>query len=675
MVQVMLKRSTRAEPVVFQTSFTGMAFLLAGLAVVLLPHITHLPLWTSLTCFSVLMWRLLFDMQRLPLPNRFVIFLLFVLIVLGVLSHYLTIVGREAGTALLISLICLKLFEIKSLRDISLIVQLAFFAVVVTFLFSQSIFVALTMLVAVVLLTTALIDFQHAKGGPHHLANSEKVHFMLAMKMVLYAIPLAIIIFILFPRTSTPLWGLPHDAFSAKTGLSDEMSPGNISNLVDSQAVAFRVQFPSRLPEPAKTYWRGPVLWAFDGRTWSAPELQRRAMRTLTLQKPANPIEYTVTLEPHNNYWLFALDQPATIPDGALLAAEMQLVARKPVNHLMRYAMTSYLDYTLPWIDWLVPERYLKVPDEVAPRARQYIQALLQQSPDKAAVANAVLQRFSSREYYYTRQPPPLSGDTTDAFFFDTRRGYCEHYASSFTVLMRLAGIPARVVTGYQGGEMNPLSNYMIVRQSDAHAWSEIYLEGSGWLRVDPTAAIPASNIENADDVSRFRSDLFDSPISAEKNWLSASARQLRYAWDTVNNRWNQWVVGYGDEKQKSLFKAIGIPEITWRGLSYLLFAALSVFTLFIAANIFQAQRIRRNAIEKIYQRFLRKLRPLHIEKLPFEGALNFSRRVARHFPNKTIELMHIANLYNQIRYADSNPGTVDDLSHAVRSIHFKHKE
>jgi transglutaminase-like putative cysteine protease len=674
MVHKMFKRAKRAEPMPFQTSRTGMVFLLAGLVVVLLSHIDHLPLWTSLTCFSLIMWRLLYDMHRLPLPNRYVLFLMFALIILGVLSHYLTIVGREAGTALLITLICLKLFEIKSLRDISLIIQLAFFAIVVTFLFSQSIFVALSMLVAVVLLITALISFQHAKSGKYRLAYSDKDHLRLATKMVMYAIPLAIIIFIFFPRTSTPLWGLPHDAFAAKTGLSDEMSPGNISNLVDSQEVAFRVQFQSRIPEPAKTYWRGPVLWAFDGHTWSAPVLQRRAMKTIPLVNPANPIEYTITLEPHNNFWLFALDQPGTIPDHALLSTEMQLLARKPVNHLTRYEMTSYLQYSLPWIGWLAPERYLQIPTEAAPRARQYMQALKQQYPDKAGLVNAVLQRFRNQQYLYTRQPPRLFGDPTDAFLFDTKRGYCEHYASSFTVLMRLAGIPARVVTGYQGGEMNPLSNYMIVRQSDAHAWSEIYLKDKGWLRVDPTAVIPAGNIENASDLDRFRSDLFDAGNPSEQNWFTASAKQLQYAWDLVNNRWNQWVIGYSNQKQKSLFKAIGIPEITWRGLIYVLFAMLSVFTLLIAANIFQAQRTRKNAIDKIYQQFLRKLRPLHIEKSPSEGALNFSQRVARRFPNQTAELIHIAKLYNQIRYTDANPDVVDALRHAVRSMRLKNE-
>ncbi|MBI1422193.1 MAG: DUF3488 domain-containing protein [Gammaproteobacteria bacterium] len=675
MVQTIFKRARGAEPATFAMSRTGMYFLLAGLAVVILPHVEHLPLWTSLTCFSLVMWRLLYDMRRLPLPNKFIVFLTFVLIILGVISHYFTIVGREAGTALLISLICLKLFEIRSFRDISLVVQLAFFAIVVTFLFSQSIFVALTMLLAVLLLVTALISFQHAKSSQHQRTWPEKEHIRLAMKMVVYAIPLTVIIFIFFPRTGTPLWGLPHDAFAAKTGLSDEMSPGNISNLVDSQEVAFRVQFQSQIPEPAQTYWRGPVFWAFDGRTWSAPALERRVMKKIALQQPANPVEYTVTLEPNNNFWLFALDQPGVLPEHAMLSTEMQLLARKPVNHLLRYDMTSYLNYELPWLSWLPDARYLYVPPDSAPRAREYIQKLMQQHPDQAGLVNAVLNRFRNDDYYYTRQPPPLNGDPTDAFLFDTRRGYCEHYASSFTVLMRLAGIPARVVTGYQGGEMNPLSNYMIVRQSDAHAWSEIYLKGKGWLRVDPTAVIPPGNIENVNDVDRFRTELIDPRVLSERGWLTASVRQLHYAWDMVNNSWNQWVIGYSNQKQKSLFKAIGIPEITWQGLSYALFATLGVFTSLMAASIFQAQRVRKNTLERIYGRFLRKLRVMHIEKLPAEGALDFSRRVARQFPDQSVELINIANLYNQARYADRRTDIIVQLRNAIHSTKFRKRQ
>jgi len=319
-------------------------------------------------------------------------------------------------------------------------------------------------------------------------------------------------------------------------------------------------------------------------------------------------------------------------------------------------------------------DRYLEIPADTAPRARQYIHNLEQQYPARPDLVKAVLQRFSSDGYFYTRQPPPLLGDPTDAFLFDTKRGYCEHFASSFTVLMRLAGIPARVVTGYQGGEMNPLSNYLIVRQSDAHAWSEIYLEDRGWLRVDPTAVIPPGNIENVNDVDRLRADRFEPLNTTERNWLAASAKQLRYAWDMVNNRWNQWVIGYSNQSQKSLFRALGIPEISWRGLSYVLFITLAVFIMVLTVNIFQAQRLRKNPLEKVYQRFLQKLRPLHLEKSPAEGAMTFSQRVAREYPDQSDSLLSIARHYNQLRYAQSGQASLEGLRNAIDELQMTQK-
>lgn len=663
----MFRRAKAIKLQNFQFSLNGMYFLLAGLAIVLLPHTEHLPIWLTLSCLSLLLWRLLIDVRRLSSPNKYVILVLFVAITLSVATHYKTIVGREAGTALLVSLLCLKLFEIKSLRDISLIVQLALFTIVVTFLFSQSILVALMMLASVTLLLTALISFVHAKTTQPNFVTSEKVHVKLVMKMVLYALPLAVVIFILFPRTSSPLWGLPNDAFAAKTGLAEDMSPGEISHLADSQEVAFRVQFHAALPDPTKIYWRGPVLWNFDGRTWTAPITERRAVKKYNLEQTAQPVSYTLTLEPHNSNWLFALDLPGAVPEIGVLTTEMQVISRKPINHLVRYDMTSYLNYIFPKLAWMPLDRYLAIPSDTAPRTRQLVRELQSQYPDTPQLVNVVLQRFSDQDYYYSRNPPVLSGDPTDEFLFETKRGFCEHYASSFTMMMRLAGIPARVVTGYQGGEMNPLSNYLIVRQSNAHAWSEIYLNGRGWVRVDPTAYIPPSHIENTSDAERIRTGLFKFENISDRRWYSVPIRQLQYTWDMLNYRWSQWVIGYSDEKQKSLFTAIGVPEITWRGLSYLLFATLSGLVLLIAANIFKMKRLPQSRYEKIYAQFLRKLGHLKLEKSGAEGALNFSKRVAVVVPKQSAELINIANLYNQLRYAEDSPAAVDELRQAVR--------
>jgi len=528
--------------------------------------------------------------------------------------------------------------------------------------------------VAVILLFSALISFQHAKSGKKLGKYSQTQYVLLASKMVIYAIPLTIIVFIVFPRTSSPLWGLPEDAFQAKTGLSDNMSPGKISKLSESQAVAFRVLFKSSLPATSNIYWRGPVLWSFDGDTWSAPESQYDKLKNTALLKTSNRVDYIITLEPHNNFWLFALDLPTNIPDFANLSSDMELISRKRINHITRYEQTSYLDYILSWNEWDNPEQYLHVPMETAPRARQFIKHLLGQYPTKSDQVNAVLTHFRQQDFYYSRQPPLLFDDPIDEFLFETKRGYCEHYASTFTVLMRLAGIPARVVTGYQGGEMNPFSNYMIVRQSDAHAWSEIYLEDKGWVRIDPTAVIPVDNIENISDAVRLRSGLVDSMNLSDQSWLFSSAKQLRFAWDLVNNSWNQWVIGYTTRKQKSFFNALGIPDITWKGLGYILFFALISFILILAAKMYLAQRSKKDTVGKIYLKFLSKLRALDIDKAPYEGALRFSQRVAIQFPNQKMDLLNIATLYNHIRYSNSNLDAVKAFRKAVKALNFRNE-
>jgi len=666
----MFNRKKKLSPIVFQHSRSGMYFLLAGLTVVLIAHIPHLPLWTTLTCFWLIIWRGLYDIKRVPLPNKFILFLILGLILFGVISSYQTIFGRHAGSALLLSLLFLKLFEIKSLRDISFIAQLALFSIVVAFLFSNSIFMAVSMLVAVVLLITSLISFQHAKSGKFISKHAQKQHVLLSAKMIAYAIPLTIIIFIVFPRTSSPLWGLPQDAFQARTGLSDTMSPGRISELSESQAVAFRVKFKSKRPLPEKIYWRGPVLWSYNGDTWSAPESRRDTLNKTMLLEPSKRVDYTITLEPHNNFWLFALDLPDSIPPFARLSSDMQLISRKRINHITRYEQSSYLDYTVPWNEGHSPERYLSIPAAAAPRARQFIKQLSQKYPDKSERVDAVLNYFNQQDFYYSRQPPLLFDDPVDEFLFETKRGYCEHYASTFTVLMRLAGIPARVVTGYQGGEMNPFSNYMIVRQSDAHAWSEVYLENKGWVRVDPTAVIPVANIENINDAARLRTELMASIKLSNQSWLYSSAKQFGFAWDLVNNGWNQWVIGYTTKKQKSFFKALGITDITWKGLGYLMFITLTTFILIVAVNMYRTQKIRKNALEKIYCKFLNKLRIYRIEQAPSEGALYFSQRVATRFPDRKMDLLNIAILYNRIRY--SNLDAIDELRKAVKAIQFR---
>jgi len=482
--------------------------LLLGLFLVLLPHFLHLPLWLSLVMTVLIFWRGAYELQLCQIPNKTILFLFTIMLLTGIVFSYHTLIGRNAGSAMLLGLLCLKLFEIKSFRDIAIIINLALFSIVINFLFNQSIPVAFTMLLALVFLFAALISFQHdykklTKINPitfELVRANEKQHFKLAFKMLSQAIPFAIVLFILFPRVNGPLWGLPEDAFSGKTGLSDKMSPGRISQLSNNTAIAFRVKFNSAIPATNKLYWRGPVMWHFDGYSWTSPSNERMAITSYNFTGLGEKTDYSITLQPHNNYWMFALDLPSILPDRSRLSANMQLLSMSPVQKLKRYQLNSYTRYILPAYSQITMQRYLNLPESHSNepgsslyKSRHLIQQLKDSTSNQQTVKN-VLNYFATQNFFYSRTPPLLYNNPIDEFLFDSKRGYCEHYASSFTVLMRLAGIPARVVTGYQGGEINPIDNYMTIRQSDAHAWSEVFLKEKGWIRIDPTAAIPPGN-------------------------------------------------------------------------------------------------------------------------------------------------------------------------------------
>ncbi len=647
------------------------ALLLAGITLVVLPHVSHLPLWLSLATLSVIAWRGLHDAGRVPLPNRFMRILLVLLAIALLLVTYRTLVGREAGTALLVLMLVLKLFEMRSWRDVTVVVFLGFFVMVTAFLFSQSMLMGAYTLVVVALLIASLISFQQPTRP---LAREPLLGDLRhAIRLLLQALPVALILFLLFPRIPGPLWSLPEDAGASRTGLSDEMEPGRISHLVDSNEVAFRVQFEGNRPAPAQRYWRGPILWQYDGRKWQTEPHRIRLPQQFDLDFNGPALEYQVTLEPHNRQWLFALEMPASIPEQAQLNSEYQLLSRRRVSEVFRYEVRSYTDYRLNPDTLLERERYLALPPGISPRTRELVKELAAKTDSSVELVQSVLDYFAEQPFYYTREPPLLFDDPVDEFVFETRRGFCEHYASAFTVMMRQAGIPARVVTGYYGGEMNPLADYMIVRQSDAHAWSEVWLQGRGWVRIDPTGVIPPSRIELTADLAQ-REPAVRSRLDAERPWWLRSLHQAGYAWDAVNNRWQQWVVGYNQNRQNALLRALGLEDINWQKLVFLLMVMLSLALLIIAALVFRAGPAGDKQVNRLYRRFLRKLARRGISKLPAETPAAFGERAIREQPAKSERIRQITQTYLLLRYADLEVQTqrrhLKWLARAVRQFH-----
>ncbi len=640
-------------------------WLLAGLALALLPHVSRLPWLLILPATLLLGWRLGFELKLVCLPSRLLRWLLVALALAATWASYHTFIGRQAGVALLVIMLCLKLMEMDRPRDVAIVTGLSYFVVVTVFLFDQSLLMGGYMLLVVTLLTTALTAFSRASATLPQRAN-----LRLAATLLAQAAPLALLLFVLFPRIPGPLWHLPSDSGGASTGLSDTMAPGNISRLSDNDAVAFRVRFVAEAPSQDKLYWRGLALTHFDGRTWHNPRETRRGLDVsygIGYTATGEPVDYTLTLEPHQRRWLFALDMPASAPPRSRVSADVEIIARDSVKTLRQYTLQSYTEYRLGADSAPRDFAYLSLPSGTAPRARILAQQLRAESSDDADYLQRVLDFIRQQPFYYTRRPPLLLDDPVDEFLFDSRRGFCEHYASAFTVLMRAAGLPARVMTGYQGGENNPLGDYFIVRQSDAHAWSEVWLRGRGWVRVDPTAVIPPGRIENPADLERI-DPAYAARTREAPDWAKRLWRKVGFGWDRVNNAWNQWVIGYDQGAQKSFLGRLGLEDIDWQHMVSLLFGGLGLVVALIALQLFRRRPLRRDAVKEAYARFCRKLARRGLPRKPAEGAQNYSTRVSSRRPELAAQIQHITLLYQRLRYARATPRNgLHHLQQAVR--------
>ncbi len=458
-----------------------LATLVAGAAISVASHTQWLPVWVSVALAALLSWRVAIAIRGASLPPRWVLVLLTLGTAVGVFLSYRTIMGRDPGVTLLVMLLFLKLLETRAPRDIFVVAFLVYFVALANFFYSQSIPIAGLMLLSVIVATTALVGFS-APQRP--MVEDLKT----AGRMLAQAGPVMLLLFFLFPRVQGPLWGLPQDAYSGVTGLSDTMSPGAISALSLSDAIAFRVRFETLTPPRNQLYWRGPVMTDFDGTTWRVglPQL-RREMR---VDASGTPIDYEVTLEPHNRNWMFALEMPTRIPESARLTSDYLAISLTPIRSRIRYEMRSSPQFQAR--NGANPgdlAAALGLPSGVDPRARALSREWRESLADDAAIVRRAIEFYRGSRFEYTLQPPLLGRNSVDEFLFDTKQGFCEHFASSFVFLMRAAGVPARVVTGYQGGDTNPVDGYMVVRQADAHAWAEVWLESSGWTRGDPTAA------------------------------------------------------------------------------------------------------------------------------------------------------------------------------------------
>lgn len=643
----------------------GRLWLVGALALVVSPHLLRLPVWLGGACAAVIGWRALKELRGWPLPNQWLRFLLTVAAVGAVVLAYRSVVGREAGVAVLTVLVCLKLIEMKTLRDSIIVLFLGYFMAVGAFLFSQSPFMGAYMFAVVLTLTTALVAIHHPAGS---LALS-RGYLRTAGAMLVQALPVMLLLFVFFPRISGPLWRLPEDSEMGRIGLGEDMTIGAIAQLAGEEGTAFRVDFEGEMPQAAQLYWRGPVLWKTDGRRWEQLPGYLNRVTGLSYGEASDPVGYTVTLEPHDRVWLLALDLPATVPEGASVGRGYELMTDKPVRERLRYRMQSYRGYDTGPLDARERELATQLPRGVNDRTVQMGRQWRAQGLRPEQVVVQALEMFRRQDYHYTLAPGLLLGpDPLDEFLFETRVGFCEHYAAAFTLLMRAAGVPARVVTGYQGGERNPVGGYLLVKQSDAHAWAEVWLEQEGWARVDPTSVIPPERVDDKGYTHRFRRT--EAVFGGDGGWLGDVLMRTRQSWDALNHGWNQWVLGFDNKRQAGLMKRLGLEWLDAMRVGVMLVGVLTIMGIVLLGLLLRQQAVARDPVARVYGRFCAKLKRRGLVRMPGEGPYEFALRVVERLPLHAEAVRRITEDYVLLRYGEGgSKGRFDALRREVRAF------
>ena len=627
-----------------------LVWVTGGLALSVLPQISHIRPWILLLAAAAAGLRIASEVKRWPPLQKWLRSLLAFVALLAVLLDYRTLNGIDAGTALLVLMAGMKLLETRTVRDLTVIVFLSYFALFAAFLYDQSMLALPYMLVTAWLLTVTLMRIHQTTT-----AMPVREAAWITGKMFLQSLPLAVLLFMLFPRLPGQFWAVAPSRGAATTGLSDEMSPGDVSELSVSGALAFRAKFAGPLPAPAQRYWRGPVLHDFDGRTWRQP----RALFVQQQVAAGAPIyDYQVMLEPHQRRWIFALDVPTLWPARrAIRSSDLQLLSprEQPISTLTSFQLQSATAYTVQGpLPEVMRHTDLRLPPGRNARSIALAREIRGRAGSDEAFIAAVLAKFRNEEYFYTLEPPRLQLDSVDDFLFNTRRGFCEHFASAFTMLARAAGIPSRVVTGYQGGEYNPISGYLLIRQSDAHAWSEVWIEGRGWVRVDPTAAVAPERIERG-----LEAALAEGGESLPGSYLRRSVlfNRLQLAWDAANTFWNNQVVGFGEAQQRWL-----LEQFNFDGDAQELGIALSLALIgfFAAMSAYLAWRFRpraRDPLAQIYDQLCRKLARRGLPRAAHEGPSDYVARVLQSRPDLAPLLVEARNLYVALRYGPRSWG------------------
>lgn len=595
---------------------------------------------------------------RRPLPALLRIGIMVVLAML-VVRTFGNPFGREAGSALLLAMLAAKMLETHTLRDARVVLTATCFVALAGFLFDQGpLQVTIAFVVVVALLgTLALLADPRPRPATEALARLRDPG-RIGARHALVAIPFAIACFVLFPRLDSPLWGAPTDAFGARTGISDRMQPGMLSSLALDDTPVMRVRFDGDMPPAANRYFRGLVFWWFDGSAWTGKDALKGFAQEPELVPLGPALDYEVIIEPTDQPWLYVLDAPSSAATGMTLGGDFQLRREAPVTSVLRYTASAHLEYRMqPDLPRLQRRLGLQLPGDGNPRTRALAQRwAVETGGDARAIAERALGLFNA-EFIYSLEPPLLARDAVDDFLFETRIGFCEHFASAFAFVMRAAGVPARVVVGFQGGLVNRAGGYLLLRRADAHAWTEIWIDGEGWVRVDPTAAVAPERIAES---ARAQFDLRAG--AAGPGWLS----RLRERTDLFGYWWNRTLIEFSALRQRQMLQSFGAPP-DQRVLVALL-AVAGLLTLGIASWWLARRRGTVDPVLAEWRHFRRRLRRAGVDDAAHLGPADLAARAAAALPDAAPAIREIAAAFVDLRYrATEDPSRLAALRVAVR--------
>ena len=681
-------------------------WILIAQVVVILPHAAHLPLWLiGFALISIIAqlprikakFRKARHLKRLYQGMQMLGFLLGLV---GLWLTYNTAFGLDMGVAFLVLCLISKLWELYQRRDAYVVLNLSLFVLAALFLMDQGLLTTLQVVMGTVVVLLAFI----ALNDDGNVRGDGRLRTLGVLGIG--ALPLLVVLFLFFPRLP-PLWSVQLSGQQATTGVSDSMSPGDFANLGQSTALAFRVQFEDNRPPQEQLYWRGLVFSDFDGVTWrpnrnqqqqwqwesaqQTPDWVERAFATAPDEVKRAPTTYEVILEPTQQRWLFGLDYPFAQSQGISLTSDFTLLQNQPVTQQLRYDVLRYAPMRIDTsLDDEARGLNLALPNQGNPKSRALAEQLFAQSgSDPVRYINAIERWINQTEFRYTLSPPRLRNDRIDEFLFDTKAGFCEHYSSSFTFMLRAAGIPARVVAGYQGGEVSRGGNVWEVRQMDAHAWTEVWLDGQGWVRVDPTAFVAPERVEQgmnaltqAQGASMF-GDGAGAQISYQQYQMLQTLRRLS---DQASYYWQKDIVGYDQDKQAgSLLKWLNITSVMQQ-IFWLAGSAISVMSVLVFI-IWQRRRKRWHPADlplvKLSKRFGKQDKALSRDNN--EGQLAWLERLASSLDDKTNKnkklpknaqenIDKIKQDYRQLRYGKLSSLDANDQEYQQVLKQFKRK-